>query len=239
LLGGFSLAAVFGSLVGCLCPHTPGPVTGAHLDLCQSVPPGCRKEVYVFLLNGTDPLRCGNLVGLVDVLHSWGYPKVYYGECYHAAGFAKEALQLHAGNERARFVLMGYDSGATHANQMAQSLVAAQVPVELVVALDGPAASACVPQRLHIVRSGCRATTESVVLTDCACFGVPTHPQTLAQLAEALTTVALVVPPAVEVVVPPVFTSGPVSRPVPTAETTASDAWDFLRPNGHLRMPAR
>ena len=92
LLAGGLMAGMSGCLSGL---H---PIADPEADLveaCKVVPKCCRGHVFVFLLNGADPINKDNLSGVRDYLIGLGFEKVYYGQVYHACWFKKEIRRLH------------------------------------------------------------------------------------------------------------------------------------------------
>src|SRR5262249_6617116 len=62
---------------------------------CQALPSCCRDHVYIFLVNGLDPINASNMAGLRDYLQDLGFNKTYYGQLYHSAFYNKEIRRIH------------------------------------------------------------------------------------------------------------------------------------------------
>jgi hypothetical protein len=185
------------------------PITKPPQDalvLCDSVPQACKNRVYIFLFQGVDPLDVGNLDGLCDYLHSLGFIKTYCGMPYHVSYFAKETRRIHEKEPTSRFVVMGFGCGAPVARELTCKLEKADIPVDLLVYLDGVSfdhetldqpANAC--HVVHVV-AGKRKDENEIVEGDyieCESAwraGTPTHPATLKMLARELPVVAQRVP---------------------------------------------
>src|SRR5438067_9421224 len=65
------------------------------LDACRSVSCECRGKVYVFLVNGFDPLGWQRMADVRATLIQAGFPRVYDGQFYHAVWFGDEMRRIH------------------------------------------------------------------------------------------------------------------------------------------------
>ncbi|HEY8503538.1 MAG TPA: hypothetical protein VIL46_03075, partial [Gemmataceae bacterium] len=63
---------------GCMTCLRPVPCPPEQVLAQRTVPQASRDSVYIFLVNGIDPLDAGNLAGLREYLYATGYPKVYH-----------------------------------------------------------------------------------------------------------------------------------------------------------------
>ena len=243
---GLSLALV--SQVGCLrCCHPVYPPPKEELLPYQDVAQCQKNKVHVFFVHGLDPLDLSNYEGLHDYVQSLGYIKTYYGWTYHAFLFEKELRALHQDEPDARIVLVGFSYGGGLIRDMACSVRAAGIPIDLVVYIDGvewkgrplhrPANVARVVNILSSPRSD-----ESMVkegenhrYDDAWHFGTVTHPQTLRLMARELADVARRVPivqhlPPAEV--KPGQPAPKADLPPPTEVPKGKpDEWGFLRPD--------
>jgi hypothetical protein len=217
----------------------------------SSLPKCCRDHVYVFLINGADPLKCANLAGVRDYLIELGYPKIYYGEMYHTPWFASEVRHIRQQDVDARFVVVGYSLGANLACSLVQAAKEEGFTIDLLVYLGGifiantPASQPeNVGRIVNVLADGCLLNGDQL---DRATnfhakgvwhFGSPTHPDTLAMLADELAQFAATVP--VQATVPPSsqpeqpLEEGPTPRPVP-AQGPLTGEWDFLGPASRLK----
>ena len=76
---------------GCLsCLNPVHPPDEALIQPCHELPKYCRDHVYVFFLNGFDPINYGNLTGIREYVDTLGFHKTYYGQLYHVSYFADE-----------------------------------------------------------------------------------------------------------------------------------------------------
>src|SRR5262249_53626213 len=114
----------------------PVPVPGvAMIEHCRSLPKSTRNHVYIFLMNGVDPLGFSNLSGVRDYLLQLGFIKTYYGQCYHKVWFADEIRGIHQEDPYARFVLIGFSSGADKMRCLARTVQDEGVRVDLLICL--------------------------------------------------------------------------------------------------------
>jgi hypothetical protein len=200
----------------------------------------CQKhKVHVFFVHGLDPFDLSNFQGLHDYIQSLGFIKTYYGWTYHGYFFDKQIRKLHEEEPDARLVLIGFSYGASMVRDLAHSLNAAGLAVDLVVYIDGvqsdkrPLRRPANAQRMINILAGSRSDRQ--MMTDAenhrhdnaGHFDTVAHPRTLQVLARALTDVARAVPIVLRV--------GHEPPPQLPAPTEAKKDWSFLRPDeyGH------
>lgn len=192
------------SAPGCLsCTH-PIPAPEPEITApCQAVPPSCRKHVYIFILNGLDPLYAANLDGLRCYLTNLGFTQIYSGECYHAIEFGCDVRRIHTEDPDAHFVLIGFSAGANAAAYVADLVRTDKVAIDLLVYLDGCLLKDGAESRpwnaCHILNivGGCAKHHEGMENVDAPGvwhFGTPSHPVALCALARELTAIAEKVP---------------------------------------------
>lgn len=244
------LAAHLLAGAGCLsCLNPVKPPAPELLETCHSVPTLGRNHVFIFFIGSLDPLDCANLSGVRDYVQSIGFIKTYYGQAYHACWFKSEMRRLHEEDPTARFVLIGHGVGANTAHDLAKTLEKDDIPIDLLVYVDGTRLdNRCrraknVARVVHISGTYCLSAkrnlrgVENIHVHEAGCFGAATHPQTLDLLAEELTQVASRVP----IALPPESTEAPnpeiapTPRPVVPQPTKARDEWDFLKPVASLQ----
>jgi hypothetical protein len=102
---------------------------------CLALPPHVRRHVYVFLMNGIDPLGAGNLSALRDQVQALGFTQTYYGQAYHAGWCEREMQRIHCEDPDGRFVLIGYGCGARTLNALGQQMAAGGLAVDAMLAL--------------------------------------------------------------------------------------------------------
>jgi hypothetical protein len=222
-LGSWLLLTTLAASPGCLTLSPQAlELPPECVQACHSLPCCCRGRVFVFLIDGFDPLDGCGVARVRQSLIDLGFIKVYDGHFYHAGWFADEMRRLHAEEPDAHFVVAGFSTGAETARSLAESVAGDGITVDLLAVVDGPLWAAAVP-----------AKPENVVrvlhLPGCAAAGQP--------LADELTAIAGLVP----VPMPPVIVVGPelpTPRPVEPPPAAPRDAWDFLKPATRLDPPA-
>jgi hypothetical protein len=209
-----------------------------------------RDHVYVFLVNGLDPVNYGNMTGLRDYLQGLGLNNIYYGQIYHAWYFEKEIRTIHQRDPEAHFVLIGFSLGVNVIDSMARTVQKDGVFIDLLVFLSGNHPIKPLPNQqpenvgrvLNLLADGCmgnrgeRCYAENVRLVETFHFGSPTHPVTLEMVAQAINTVVQsvnAVEPIAKPLVPP-EDAPPTPRPVKLPVSTKNDEWDFLKPVARL-----
>ena len=241
-LGALLGALTFGVSPGCL--SCLNPVAGPRadcLETCHALPQPCRNHVYVFFMNGLDPVNCCNLTGLRDCVQKLGFIKTYYGQPMHFYWFASEIRRLHCEEADARFVLVGSQWGANLVCSLADYLRYDNVSIDLAVLLDGTTLD-CNPRHragniarvVHlwsgqgILKGKEYPGAENVCIEDGRTLGCVGHPETVERLALELSVLAASVPvPAGEPLVPE---TAPEPRPVEEQMPQVSKEWDFLLP---------
>ena len=107
------------------CQEAPAPAVqsaAAYEATCRSFPACCRDHVYIFLVNGLDPINFGRLLGLRDYVRKLGFRQTYYGQMFHAAYFKKEIRRIHQEDAEAHFVFIGFSAGMNVAHSMAAAV---------------------------------------------------------------------------------------------------------------------
>ncbi|MFO0809761.1 MAG: hypothetical protein U0746_14155 [Gemmataceae bacterium] len=219
-LGNLILLAGLAGGPGCvtLCPK-PLDLPPECVQACQQVPSCSRGRVFVFLVDGLDPLAVGCVGTVRRTLVGLGFNKVYDGYFYHVDWFAEEMCRLHAEEPDTRFVVVGVSTGATTAQSLAESVAAAGVGIELLAVVDGPLWGTA-----NSVKPG--NVVNMVRVPDAATAVMP--------LIEELTAIARSVPVPIRELPPPVVEELPPPRPVSRSSEGARDAWDFLKPVARL-----
>jgi hypothetical protein len=251
------LAAV--GISGCLgfC-HPIAPLPNDGDPICKAMPKCCREHVYVFLVNGLDPVNYGNMTGLRDYINSLGITQTFYGQAYHVWSFEKEIRRIHQEDPNAHFVLIGFSVGVNLVDSMARDVQKDGVCIDFLVYLSGnhpvkrmPADKpANVGRVINLLADGCmgkygeQAYAENIRLTETFHFGAPTHPVTLETLNHELTALVQCVHVAEPVPQPmsPAPEQAPTPRPIrnqtaPKPKPVKPDEWDFLKPVARLSKP--
>jgi hypothetical protein len=225
-----------------------------------SLPKECRNHVYIFLLQGCDPLDWANLSGVVDHIHELGFIKIYCGAWYYGWHFEDEIRRIHREDPTARFVILGFYAGANAARDLADAVKPDHIPIDLLVYLGGVVLHESPnphPENalkvLHIRGQDYLLNGKeldhvvNVRYPEVFNCGIPSDKRTLQLLAHELTVAAARVP-YVEKVRPPLLEEqAPTPRPLPPPEEEAPkprpvpppaplardkprDEWDFLMP---------
>ncbi len=253
LLGSCLVAASVTTLGGCLsfC-HPIQPPATELVQPCQALPDCCRGQVYIFLINGLDPLDLTNLTGVRDHLQALGFRKTYYGQLYHTAYFEKEIRRIHQEEPEARFVLLGFSLGANMVRNIAHHVKSEGIDIDLLIYCGGNTLENIPEDRpenahriVNILASGCIWNgawldgAENVHAVDVFHFGTPSHPRTLEILDRELAVVATAVPiiHEAETAPSPTLEEAPTPRPVKAQASARRDEWDFLKPDTALAIP--
>ncbi len=242
---------------GCLtCLHAIEPAQEDCTAHCLAVPDCCKDHVYIFLINGLDPLEYGNLRGVRSHLQALGFSQTYYAQLYHGHSIKKEVRRLHEEDPEARFVLIGFSFGANLARWVTRQVQEAGISIDMLVYISGNTMRNIPRDRpdnagmivnitaSELLRNGAKLDdAENDQLKNARHFGAPTHPDTLRALERGLATVAERVPMMEQVVEVEVDSTVPVPIEEPTPRPTAPqsigrrDEWDFLKPVSRLDSP--
>jgi hypothetical protein len=209
--------------------HPPEEVL---VQSCHELPKGCRDCVYVFFINGIDPVNYGNLTGIREYVDTLGFHKTYYGQIYHVSYFAGEIRKIHQEEPDAHFVLVGFGRGAKSIRSLAEHVNGEGVVIDLLVDLDGKLPTGMRAEDGPVsghVRDGTTATSSG---PDLWLFGNPTDPKTVELLGHQLVQIASSIPvvePAQPEQLPPPMEE-PTPKPVKRQVPARNDEWDFLKP---------
>ena len=114
--------------------HEPGAIPQARQ--WSGLP--CHKDhVYIFAVNGLNPLCLGNFNGLCDYLRKQGFRNTYFGQLYSSVGFAAKIRDTRHDDPDARIVLIGFSAGANYVKSTANTLTRDGVRIDLLVYLVG------------------------------------------------------------------------------------------------------
>jgi hypothetical protein len=232
----------------------PG-ATASYEASCRSLPSFCRDHVYIFLVNGLDPINYGKLLGLRDYIRKLGFRQTYYGQMFHARYFKKEIRRIHDEDAGAHFVFIGFSAGMNVAHSMAAAANRDGIPVDALVYLSGNNPITPMPNDrpqnvrhvLNILASGLMAKTgerdyaENIRLPDAWHFDSPAHPRTKELLAKELMEIgaAIPLPKPEEESMPRAAFDEPTPRPINQAKSQKYDGWDFLKPVSRLKAPLK
>ena len=200
-----TLCAGLPVLTGCLNFAHPTPVyRPEEWRPADELPNESKSCVYVFLFNGPDPLGYCNVAGIRDHLNQIGFGKTYFGQALHLSYFAEKIRFIAANCPEARFVIIGYDTGACEARTLACKAKQAGINLDLLLFLE--------PRGISSVAAELATHTITIRGTDCGWLGagndyagdvvrlegvhklcVPSHADTLNILERELTLIGMAV----------------------------------------------
>ncbi len=229
------VGAAFALQPGCMSLLNPvDPPAVEVKESCCHLPKYERDRVYVFFLNGLDPVNYGNLTGIRDYVQDLGFHKTYYGQLYHASYFANEIRTIHKQEPDAQFVLVGFGRGARKIRSVAAGVNAEGIPIDLMVYLDGQLPSGVGIENGPVLghfQDG-QFFSEPGQEQNLCLFGNPTCRQTVELLGQELARIAAAIPvvETAESAPPPRLYEAPTPRPVQPQDPVQRDEWDFLKP---------
>lgn len=111
-------------------------------------PPGpsencCKDHVYIFVVNGMNPLCLGNLNGLCDYLREQGYNNTCFTQLHTSGGIPARVRQVHHDDPQARIVLIGFSCGCNVVRYQANLLAEEGIKIELLVYIVGDYITNC------------------------------------------------------------------------------------------------
>jgi hypothetical protein len=104
---------------------------------CQSVPAEAKDHVYLFAINGMDPLYFGNLNGLCACMKQLGFRNVHCGQSWEAPAVREQIVETRRKDPEARIAVLGFSAGANRACQLANELKGQGIKVDLLVYVGG------------------------------------------------------------------------------------------------------
>ena len=103
---------------------------------CLSAP--CHKEhVYIFGIDGVNPLCLGNFNGMLGYLRKQGFQNTFFGQLHTSFTFAGKIRDIHECDRDARIALIGFSAGANYVKRIANTLEKDAVKIDLLVYLAG------------------------------------------------------------------------------------------------------
>lgn len=240
------IVALLGSMTGCLTFMNPMPEPACQVsDQLRTIPKECRSGVYVFMVNGNDPLHCANLKGVREYLSHLGFTRVYFGEISHEAWMAEELVCTNRDYPGSRFVVVGFEYGADSARRIAEAGLNRGATIDLLLYLEPrgsfynlPLADAAI-RRTVVVQNDKGLSTpapldnaEKIVVNTHTRYAVPTHPEVIDLLTNELTEIASAIPIirfGFEPIPPLLDETAPFPRPLTEMKPQAYDEWDFLK----------
>jgi hypothetical protein len=102
-----------------------------------NVDQACKDHVYIFAVNGLNPLCSGNFNGLCNYLRRQGYEHTYFGQLYTPNFFACKIRRIRKKDLQARIVIIGFSWGCNYVQWLADMLNHSGTRVDLLVYLAG------------------------------------------------------------------------------------------------------
>lgn len=96
-----------------------------------------KDHIYVFAINGVNPLCQGNFNGFCNYLKKLGYCHTYFGQLYTWFGWANRIRQLRRCDPEAKIVVIGFSAGVYVAKKIANDLARDGTRVDLLIYLVG------------------------------------------------------------------------------------------------------
>jgi hypothetical protein len=96
-----------------------------------------QDHVYIFAINGLDPLCLGNFNGACRYLQSRGYANVRFGQLHSSHTFDREIRAVWASDPCAHIVLIGYSFGCNYCRFIANDLARDGIPIDLLAYVAG------------------------------------------------------------------------------------------------------
>src|SRR5262249_60003608 len=133
-----------------------------YVAACREAPKCARDHVYIFMINGLDPVDYSNMTGVRHYLNELGFQKTYYGQLYHTPYFDNEVRKIHQADPDAHFVLIGFSFGANMVRSIAQGVKREGIQIDLLVYCGGNTLKNCDNDQpdnarriLNILATGC------------------------------------------------------------------------------------
>lgn len=109
------------------------------------LPPGCvgqnyvccTDHVYVFGINGFNPLCTGNFNGLMRYIREHGFPHTYFEQLYSSRWYADEIRKIRHCDPQAKIALIGFSWGANAVRGLANHLNEEGIQIDLLIYLVG------------------------------------------------------------------------------------------------------
>lgn len=97
----------------------------------------CKDHIYIFGVNGFNPLCTGNFNGLCRYLRDQGFENTYFGQLFSSHVFCRRIRNIVDEDPDAKIVLIGFSLGCNYVRCMANLLGRQGIQVDLLVYLAG------------------------------------------------------------------------------------------------------
>jgi hypothetical protein len=230
----WSLISLLGLTAGCSCTCHLTSTPPVAEDLCEavgSIASCSRSHVHVFFLQGHDPIDWANLEALKETMQSLGFPQAWYAPCWYEKHFRKEIARILHDDPKAHFVLVGYGHGVDTAAELAQTVGAQHIPVDLLFCIAREIDQPENVGHMRTVLSGCpELSEEKVHYVDVHSKSLPMHSETIELLSHELLCLAASIPAEADLPILPYPDKEPTPQPVMPRVEKTHDEWDFLKP---------
>ncbi len=193
-------------------PYYQAPPAAAVPSSAPVFPPAdavvvpTESHVYVYVVNGVDPLMWGGADKLAENLRAGGYANTRFGSWRHIGRFEDEIRSVHAHHPGSQFALIGFSNGTYSVRHAANRLNQQGIPIAMVGYLGGDYLRNTPYSRPGNVGRVVNVTGNGFVLTgrnlffngtkidgaanmrlpDAEHYGIPQRPETLALLRREL-----------------------------------------------------
>jgi hypothetical protein len=190
------LAAFLVAAPGCMvCGHR-----GHHLALragpeCEL--PACQRNgVYVFAVSSLNPVSVLALDGLREELNRQGFPKVATGQAIHFTWMAREMRRIRDAEPEAVFVVVGFESAAPVAVELADRVAGAGLSVGgvVVIGTGGTAPPSRTGLQVLAVGNVAEAAGGAEAVNNVAAYGLAADARTVEAVVRVLQAAASGVP---------------------------------------------
>jgi hypothetical protein len=96
-----------------------------------------KEHVYIFGVNGLNPMCLGNFNGMLNYLRKEGFTNTYFGQMYTYYWYANSIREIRRRDPQARIVLIGFSLGANSVKSVANDLAKDGTKVDLLIYLVG------------------------------------------------------------------------------------------------------
>jgi pimeloyl-ACP methyl ester carboxylesterase len=104
---------------------------------CEAAPSDGKEHVYIFIVNGLDPLQVANLNGMTGYLRRLGFPQTHYEPMLGYRATRRQILAIRQSDPDAKIVLVGYSLGSGVVRRLANDLEKENIAVDRLVYLGG------------------------------------------------------------------------------------------------------
>lgn len=96
-----------------------------------------KEHVYIFGINGLNPMCLGNFNGMLDYVRRQGFQNTHFGQMYTYTWYANNIREIRRRDPQAKIVLVGFSLGCNSVRDVANQLKTDGTKVDLLVYLVG------------------------------------------------------------------------------------------------------